>query len=106
FFSYATPSTASSALALHDALPIYQLSRDLVVERDEVRDLGARKRLAAHVDEDRARERRVRPPLHRLRRRRDAPVAAVDRDHPDPDRKSTRLNSSHVKISYAVFCLK
>src|SRR5690606_11368355 len=26
----------------------------------------------------------------------------IDRD---PDRKSTRLNSSHVKISYAVFCL-
>src|SRR5690606_18760007 len=25
---------------------------------------------------------------------------------PRPDRKSTRLNSSHVKISYAVFCLK
>src|SRR5690606_41512244 len=25
---------------------------------------------------------------------------------PLPDRKSTRLNSSHVKISYAVFCLK
>src|SRR5690606_24106930 len=25
---------------------------------------------------------------------------------PYPDRKSTRLNSSHVKISYAVFCLK
>src|SRR5690606_42139514 len=24
----------------------------------------------------------------------------------EPDRKSTRLNSSHVKISYAVFCLK
>src|SRR5690606_39835009 len=24
----------------------------------------------------------------------------------DGDRKSTRLNSSHVKISYAVFCLK
>src|SRR5690349_22875927 len=24
----------------------------------------------------------------------------------DPDRKSTRLNSSHVEISYAVFCLK
>src|SRR5204862_3520973 len=23
-----------------------------------------------------------------------------------PDRKSTRLNSSHVEISYAVFCLK
>src|SRR5690606_14655325 len=25
---------------------------------------------------------------------------------PNADRKSTRLNSSHVKISYAVFCLK
>src|SRR2546427_5366637 len=34
------------------------------------------------------------------------------RPHPDavgppaPDRKSTRLNSSHSQISYAVFCLK
>src|SRR5690606_41461332 len=28
------------------------------------------------------------------------------RDFAAPDRKSTRLNSSHVKISYAVFCLK
>src|SRR5690606_39887359 len=27
-------------------------------------------------------------------------------DHREQDRKSTRLNSSHVKISYAVFCLK
>src|SRR5690606_40884259 len=27
-------------------------------------------------------------------------------DFGDKDRKSTRLNSSHVKISYAVFCLK
>src|SRR5699024_12705443 len=25
---------------------------------------------------------------------------------PEADRKSTRLNSSHVSISYAVFCLK
>src|SRR3712207_6993185 len=25
---------------------------------------------------------------------------------PDQDRKSTRLNSSHANISYAVFCLK
>src|SRR3712207_8759337 len=27
-------------------------------------------------------------------------------DVPDGDRKSTRLNSSHANISYAVFCLK
>src|SRR6266511_445897 len=30
----------------------------------------------------------------------------ADAAHPIRDRKSTRLNSSHVKISYAVFCLK
>src|SRR2546427_9617647 len=28
------------------------------------------------------------------------------RVHTGPDRKSTRLNSSHSQISYAVFCLK
>src|SRR5690606_39630115 len=28
----------------------------------------------------------------------------IPRPAPLPDRKSTRLNSSHVKISYAVFC--
>src|SRR5207253_10962446 len=35
-------------------------------------------------------------------------VAPVGRDAVlgHPDRKSTRLNSSHVAISYAVFCLK
>src|SRR5690606_40917322 len=38
-------------------------------------------------------------------------VALISRSAPAimpywPDRKSTRLNSSHVKISYAVFCLK
>src|SRR5690606_9047921 len=33
----------------------------------------------------------------------DAVKAGQDRER---DRKSTRLNSSHVKISYAVFCLK
>src|SRR3712207_6944261 len=29
-----------------------------------------------------------------------------DLAHPGEDRKSTRLNSSHANISYAVFCLK
>src|SRR5947199_2798997 len=33
------------------------------------------------------------------------PVGFVD-DEPRSDRKSTRLNSSHLGISYAVFCLK
>src|SRR3712207_7532141 len=38
------------------------------------------------------------------------PVAPADHAHGaplgQPDRKSTRLNSSHANISYAVFCLK
>src|SRR2546430_9427341 len=39
-------------------------------------------------------------------------VLLREADHPEgrartePDRKSTRLNSSHSQISYAVFCLK
>src|SRR5699024_12079610 len=32
--------------------------------------------------------------------------AEVDAPVPEIDRKSTRLNSSHVSISYAAFCLK
>src|SRR5690349_23015251 len=34
------------------------------------------------------------------------PQHRVARAEPGGDRKSTRLNSSHVEISYAVFCLK
>src|SRR6266513_4986456 len=44
----------------------------------------------------RSRHRACRPHLHPLR-----PLRVHGRD-----RKSTRLNSSHVSISYAVFCLK
>src|SRR5690606_41857891 len=58
----------------------------------------------------RAGDHRVDVADHRLRHpavRQDHPV---DVAHQPPgvveDRKSTRLNSSHVKISYAVFCLK
>src|SRR3989442_5547583 len=39
-------------------------------------------------------------PLQRLGHRREP------RESEAQDRKSTRLNSSHVRISYAVFCLK
>src|SRR3712207_7127839 len=35
-----------------------------------------------------------------------AHVDVCDVDAHTPDRKSTRLNSSHANISYAVFCLK
>src|SRR5207249_8169994 len=50
----------------------------------------------------------VRPAVHLAGERRGAlgraaPLVSGARR---PDRKSTRLNSSHVSISYAVFCLK
>src|SRR5207302_8829835 len=53
--------------------------------------------------------------VERARRRRrdpcgdsaERPLDSASRGRiPAGDRKSTRLNSSHVKISYAVFCLK
>src|SRR3712207_9013027 len=47
----------------------------------------------------------VRDRLRQVRRRgRDS--EARERARPNQDRKSTRLNSSHANISYAVFCLK
>src|SRR5690554_7703489 len=52
---------------------------------------------------------REHPALHRGMRALDArhvDEAGRATDQRTPDRKSTRLNSSHVRISYAVFCLK
>src|SRR3712207_8339238 len=46
-------------------------------------------------------------PLSRLRRPGGGGRAvSLQRSDPGRDRKSTRLNSSHANISYAVFCLK
>src|SRR5204863_4111034 len=45
---------------------------------------------------------RAREKDRRTRHARDMPLVEL----PQQDRKSTRLNSSHVEISYAVFCLK
>src|SRR6476620_12483979 len=48
--------------------------------------------------------------LFRSRARQDGPPSRHAAPHVDAgvarDRKSTRLNSSHANISYAVFCLK
>src|SRR3712207_7822804 len=90
FFFNDTATTEIYTLSLHDALPI---SRGRPHRRRT--PPGTRRRAA---DLDRVRHRRGRR-RHR-RRRRGGPV------HPRRDRKSTRLNSSHANISYAVFCLK
>src|SRR5690606_39337513 len=54
---------------------------------------------------------RVQLALRRSAPRDEASLSFADLNVPEDlfplaDRKSTRLNSSHVKISYAVFCLK
>src|ERR1022692_1597165 len=50
----------------------------------------------------------LRPQLQSARQMVENVEHRMDRDPPRPglDRKSTRLNSSHLVISYAVFCLK
>src|SRR3712207_8520041 len=45
-------------------------------------------------------------PLPGVAERGDGGTELEGRGHPHGDRKSTRLNSSHANISYAVFCLK
>src|SRR3712207_7442900 len=47
----------------------------------------------------------IKPPLSRARSSNTQEDGGVIADQPT-DRKSTRLNSSHANISYAVFCLK
>src|SRR5690606_41401102 len=76
-------------LSLHDALPILQHRQGLDV-------LQADPRAPQEADAHRPQHR----PQHQGGDGLDAAVAV------GVDRKSTRLNSSHVKISYAVFCLK
>src|SRR5690606_41772727 len=92
-FTY-TPPTASYTLSLHDALPICQIHRRQAVEADIARCEKAQGRADAQrvgpSPSERERDHRALALEHQRRR----------------DRKSTRLNSSHVKISYAVFCLK
>src|SRR3712207_8079216 len=50
--------------------------------------------------------RRGRQRVRGARGRRDAPAHLRGAPATERDRKSTRLNSSHANISYAVFCLK
>src|SRR3712207_7325433 len=85
FFFNDTATTEIYALSLHDALPICP-------------------RRAAHR-QPRGPARRARAPGPAGARARHHPAGLHHPHHPG-DRKSTRLNSSHANISYAVFCLK
>src|SRR5438034_7200665 len=79
FFFNDTATTEIYTLSLHDALPISGEVIRRARRRDDGRCLRRRRRAV----------------------RRPSPEARGSRD-----RKSTRLNSSHTVISYAVFCLK
>src|SRR2546429_7077213 len=83
FFFNDTATTEIYTLSLHDALPIYRVDapRGIVWHAPDVVD-----------ESDRTEPSAGRPHLGRQSRQ--------------LDRKSTRLNSSHGYISYAVFCLK
>src|SRR5256885_3834727 len=95
FFFNDTATTEIYPLSLHDALPICH--HDGRQRRVQVAAKGGFRLegLAPEVVEDRA-------PAGGQRRGRDKD----QRRDRHPDRKSTRLNSSHLVISYAVFCLK
>src|SRR3712207_8963918 len=84
FFFNDTATTEIYTLSLHDALPIFaRLLRDDLVEAVD----GAEVIVVAQGN-----------PAY------SAITGKLSREQ--RDRKSTRLNSSHANISYAVFCLK
>src|SRR5438132_13906373 len=83
FFFNDTAPTEIYTLSLHDALPIYAaIARKWAV----VYTSGQQRWIS------------------RFSRHRGIPMGVSDCGN--GDRKSTRLNSSHTVISYAVFCLK
>src|SRR5437762_14322029 len=88
FFSDATAPPAIYTLSLQDALPIFAGEREVLVNvlgtaTQEVEDGEL---LAVPVE--------------------GIDVLVTNKEVDGKDRKSTRLNSSHRCISYAVFCLK
>src|SRR3712207_7918309 len=86
FFFNDTATTEIYTLSLHDALPIFaalvtpSFASSGILDNNQIS--------AIFVGTDRWLNLQI-----------------VPRDS-SPDRKSTRLNSSHANISYAVFCLK
>src|SRR3712207_6866168 len=83
FFFNDTATTEIYTLSLHDALPISWLARPCTRSPYVIRPISRRRTIAIG-----------------------ATVAITAAALTALDRKSTRLNSSHANISYAVFCLK
>src|SRR3712207_6973748 len=93
FFFNDTATTEIYTLSLHDALPIYTGSK-LSATEDNSRALNAALRQRNAL--------RGTGTLRLGAGRSQVQILSLR----STDRKSTRLNSSHANISYAVFCLK
>src|SRR5207249_12165749 len=98
-YSPLTPPPLTCTLSLHDALPISAVDFTSVAD---VYSLGA---VLFNVLAGRP------PflgsnPVSVIRQASETQAPKLRSLAPSLDRKSTRLNSSHVSISYAVFCLK
>src|SRR3712207_9043362 len=87
FFFNDTPTTEIYTLSLHDALPI-SAGRPWGSVADSITLLGRR------------------PDPIMIRGNDTAVIRGCIQPRRTRDRKSTRLNSSHANISYAVFCLQ
>src|SRR5687768_18516145 len=90
FFFNDTATTEIYTLSLHDALPIYRLATGPAQAMSAVPGEGG--------SAERPEQAGAQEVLHG--------VVPGEEDVVPVDRKSTRLNSSHGYISYAVFCLK
>src|SRR3712207_7912111 len=94
FFFNDTATTEIYTLSLHDALPILRIVDKAGGRLEPV--IGALDRALAEVADAVA-------TLQALSSDEDLDPRGLEKLE---DRKSTRLNSSHANISYAVFCLK
>src|SRR5687768_18218757 len=95
-----TATTDIYTLSLHDALPIFKATRadelgDALHGRPTVTTLEAGERRLGRAH-----------PIGELGLREAGTPPSLSDEVVASDRKSTRLNSSHGYISYAVFCLK
>src|SRR5690606_42150661 len=102
YLFFTSPATTEIyTLSLHDALPILAGGTgNKSLKRNALIILNRCPKVRALFKSTNA-----------LAKRLETPIGSTDEESAPPaiptsDRKSTRLNSSHVKISYAVFCLK
>src|SRR3712207_6900401 len=100
FFFNDTATTEIYTLSLHDALPISRCSENRGGLMAEQRRSTLPQRPKGKSAQERSAE------FDEKQAQLKAEAAERRKAAAEKDRKSTRLNSSHANISYAVFCLK